>query len=314
MLHRGARHAGACPRSPAWCWRWLFLRSLDASVVIPATLDELAGEADLIVHARVARVDTRQAPGTLRVERVVTLAVVRALKGSPGEALAARAAGRHLWTLPDGGAGRARRLPRARRQCSSCARHRPAQPAWWASRRASCGSGLIPMDGAADGRRPRHVGDCRTGRARGHRFRGPQPLATIEARIARVVLAQLRGRRLGGPSSSPQRSSPCTAPGAAYMRFGLTINGTNTVLRWPGATPFRVSDAELADGISAGALDQALQRASAPGKVSPRQTSGSRARASPRPGRATTTRATSSASSAAPIPSGPSPSRATPST
>ena len=52
-----------------------------------------------------------------------------------------------------------------------------------------------------------------------------------------------------------------TAPGAAYMRFGLTINGTNTVLRWPGAISYRVSDAELADGISAGALDQALQRA-----------------------------------------------------
>ena len=62
-------------------------RSLDASIVIPATLDELAGEADVIVHARVARVDARQARGTLRVERVVTLAVVRALKGSPGEVL-----------------------------------------------------------------------------------------------------------------------------------------------------------------------------------------------------------------------------------
>ena len=57
--------------------------SLDASLVIPATLDELAAEADFIVHARVARVDARQAPGTLRVERVVTLEVVRALKGSP---------------------------------------------------------------------------------------------------------------------------------------------------------------------------------------------------------------------------------------
>ncbi|MEO5820740.1 MAG: matrixin family metalloprotease [Vicinamibacteraceae bacterium] len=52
-----------------------------------------------------------------------------------------------------------------------------------------------------------------------------------------------------------------TAPGAAYMRFGLTINGTNTILRWPGAIPYRVSDADLAEGISANALDQALQRA-----------------------------------------------------
>ena len=45
-------------------------------------------------------------------------------------------------------------------------------------------------------------------------------------------------------------------PGAAYMRFGLAINGTNTVLRWPGAIPYRVSDAELADGISAAGARQ----------------------------------------------------------
>src|SRR5215203_3708159 len=75
-------------------------RSLDASVVIPATLDELASEAALIVHARIARVEARQAPGTLRVERVVTLDVVRALKGSPSEAL-------HL-VLPGGTYGRYR--------------------------------------------------------------------------------------------------------------------------------------------------------------------------------------------------------------
>jgi hypothetical protein len=52
-----------------------------------------------------------------------------------------------------------------------------------------------------------------------------------------------------------------TAPGAAYMRFGLSINGANTLLRWPGPIAYRVSDAELADGISASAFDQALQRA-----------------------------------------------------
>ena len=52
-----------------------------------------------------------------------------------------------------------------------------------------------------------------------------------------------------------------TAPGAAYMRFGLSINGVNTLLRWPGPIAYRVSDAELADGVSASAFDQALQRA-----------------------------------------------------
>lgn len=52
-----------------------------------------------------------------------------------------------------------------------------------------------------------------------------------------------------------------TLPGEAYMRFGLTINGTNTLLRWKGAIPYRVSDADLADGISAAAFDQTLARA-----------------------------------------------------
>jgi hypothetical protein len=52
-----------------------------------------------------------------------------------------------------------------------------------------------------------------------------------------------------------------TVPGAAYMRFGLTVNGTATVLRWDGAIPYRVSDAASAPGVSVTALDQTLARA-----------------------------------------------------
>jgi hypothetical protein len=52
-----------------------------------------------------------------------------------------------------------------------------------------------------------------------------------------------------------------TAPGAAYMRFGLSVNGTTTVLRWDGAIPYRVSDADAAPGVSVAAFDQALARA-----------------------------------------------------
>lgn len=52
-----------------------------------------------------------------------------------------------------------------------------------------------------------------------------------------------------------------TVPGAAYMRFGLSVNGTTTVLRWDGAIPYRVSDAESAPGVSVAAFDQALTRA-----------------------------------------------------
>jgi len=170
-----------------------FPRFLDASVVIPATLDELAGEADLIVHARVARVDTRQAPGTLRVERVVTLAVVRALKGSPGEALEL--------VLPGGTFGRYRTVvpgvPEIAEGEEAVLFLRPSTTG--ATHLVGFSQGFLrvridPSTGQRMVAAPvmsEIVGPV----VRGAADRGPQPLATIEARIARVVLAQLRGRR-----------------------------------------------------------------------------------------------------------------------
>ena len=168
-------------------------RSLDASIVLPATLDELAGEADFIVHARVARVDARQARGTLRVERVVTLAVVRALKGSPGEVL--------QLVLPGGSYGRYRTVvpgvPEVAEGEEAVLFLRPLP------------TGATHLVGFTQGVMRVRI-DPSTGQrvvaapvmseivgpvVRGAADRGPQPLATIEARIARVVLAQLRGRR-----------------------------------------------------------------------------------------------------------------------
>ena len=168
-------------------------RSLDASIVLPATLDELAGEADFIVHARVARVDARQARGTLRVERVVTLAVVRALKGSPGEVL--------QLVLPGGTYGRYRTVvpgvPEVAEGEEAVLFLRPLP------------TGATNLVGFTQGVMRVRI-DPSTGQrvvaapvmsevagtvVRGATDRGPQPLATIEARIARVVLAQLRGRR-----------------------------------------------------------------------------------------------------------------------
>jgi hypothetical protein len=171
----------------------VFPRSLTASIVIPATLDELAAEAHLIVHARVARVDTRQAPGTLRVERVVSLEVLRALKGSPETGV--------MVVLPGGTYGRYRTVV-------------PGIP------EVSDGDEVILFLRTSTGGVPQLVGftqgllhvrvDAETGQrtvaapvvggvdgpvVRGATDRGPQPLARIEARIGLVVLAQLRGRR-----------------------------------------------------------------------------------------------------------------------
>ena len=56
--------------------------TLDASVILPASLAELASDADGVVYARVTGVDVRQSPGSLRVERLVTLQIVRSAKGS----------------------------------------------------------------------------------------------------------------------------------------------------------------------------------------------------------------------------------------
>ncbi len=168
-------------------------RPLIASVVIPATLDELAGEADLIVHARISRVDTRQAPGTLRVERVVALEVMRALKGSPGDTL--------QLVLPGGTYGRYRTVvpgaPEVAEGEEAVLFLRPfasgatylvgfSQGVLRVRIDPSTGQRMVaaPVTGDVDGRVVRGAPD-----------RGPQPLAAIEARIAHVVLAQLRGRR-----------------------------------------------------------------------------------------------------------------------
>lgn len=168
-------------------------QSLGASVVIPATLDELAVEAAFIVHARVARVDARQAPGTLRVERVVTLAVVRALKGSPGDTL--------QLVLPGGTFGRYRTVvpgvPEVAEGEEALLFLRPTPTGTAHLVGFSQGVLRVRID-PSTGRRmvaPAVVSEVTGPVARGAPGRGPQPLATIEARIARVVLAQLRRRR-----------------------------------------------------------------------------------------------------------------------
>ena len=167
--------------------------SLVASVVIPATLDELAVEAAFIVHARVARVDARQAPGTLRVERVVTLAVVRALKGSPGDTL--------QLVLPGGTLGRYRTvvpgIPEVAEGEEALLFLRPTPTGTAHLVGFSQGVLRVRIDPSTGQRMVAPaVGSEVTGPVvRGAPDRGPQLLATIEARIARVVLAQLRGRR-----------------------------------------------------------------------------------------------------------------------
>ncbi len=168
-------------------------RILDASTVIPATLDELATEADLIVHARVARIDVRQAPGTRRVERVVALDVVRAWKGRPAETV-------HV-VLPGGTFGRYRTIVPGVPDFSEgeeAVLFLRASPAG-VPQLVGMSQGIlrVRVDGATGERvvaAPVAAGTAGPV-VRGATDRGPQPLARIEARVSRVVLAQLRGRR-----------------------------------------------------------------------------------------------------------------------
>jgi len=145
------------------------------------------------VHARVARVDARQARGTLRVERVVTLAVVRALKGSPGEVL--------QLVLPGGSYGRYRTVvpgvPEVAEGEEAVLFLRPSPTG--ATHLVGFTQGIMrvridPSTGQRVVAAP-VMSEVAGTVVRGATDRGPQPLATIEARIARVVLAQLRGRR-----------------------------------------------------------------------------------------------------------------------
>jgi hypothetical protein len=168
-------------------------RFLAASIVIPATLDELAAEAHLVVHARVAHVETRQAPGTLRVERVVSLDVLRALKGSPDARL--------VVVLPGGTYGRYRTVVPGVPEVGDgdeavlFLRESPTG----APQLVGFTQGVLrvrvdPATGQRTVAAP-VVGGTDGPVVRGATDRGPQPLALIEARIAHVVLAQLRGRR-----------------------------------------------------------------------------------------------------------------------
>ena len=136
---------------------------------------------------------TRQAPGTLRVERVVTLAVVRALKGSPGEAL--------QLVLPGGTYGRYRTVvpgvPEVAEGEEAVLFLRPSPTG--ATHLVGFSQGVLrvridPSTGQRMVAAP-VTSEVAGPVVRGATDRGPQPLATIEARIARVVLAQLRGRR-----------------------------------------------------------------------------------------------------------------------
>ena len=167
--------------------------TLAASVVVPATLDELAVEAELIIHARVAHVDTRQAPGTRRVERVVSLHVLRPLKGSPE--------GTVFVVLPGGTYGRYRTIvpgvPEVTEGEEVVLFLRPSP------------TGVPQLVGLSQGLLRVRI-DAATGQrlvgapvvagtdgpiVRGATDRGPQLLARIESRIAQAVLAQVRGRR-----------------------------------------------------------------------------------------------------------------------
>lgn len=167
--------------------------SLQASVTVPATLDELSVEADLVVHARVARVDTRQAPGTLRVERLVLLETLRPLKGSPTDGLSV--------VLPGGTFGRYRTVVPGVPEVVE-----GEEALFFLRARATAVPQLVGLSQGLLRVRVDPATGARTvggavlaGRdgpvVRGATDRGPQPLSAIEARIASVVLAQLRGRR-----------------------------------------------------------------------------------------------------------------------
>lgn len=71
-------------------------RPAGATVVMPATLDELAAGAVAIVHGRVADVQARWEPGRRRIESFVAIEVTDYLKGNLGSIVIIRVPGGEL--------------------------------------------------------------------------------------------------------------------------------------------------------------------------------------------------------------------------
>jgi hypothetical protein len=73
-----------------------------AMVVVPAAFDEMVAASQTVVHGHVIDLRAFETDGRRRIETVVTLRVVDALKGNPGETVSFR--------VPGGDVGRYRRV------------------------------------------------------------------------------------------------------------------------------------------------------------------------------------------------------------
>ena len=73
-----------------------------AMVVVPATFSEMVTASDLVVHGRVMAIRPQLVGARRTIETVITVAVVDALKGQPGETIHFR--------VPGGQIGRYRRV------------------------------------------------------------------------------------------------------------------------------------------------------------------------------------------------------------
>jgi hypothetical protein len=80
----------------------LCVHAASATVVLPADFATVVTESGVIVHGRVVRVDSHLAGPERVIESIVTLAVVRSLKGD--------AAGTVSFRVPNGQVGRYRRV------------------------------------------------------------------------------------------------------------------------------------------------------------------------------------------------------------
>ena len=89
-----------CPLSLVMCA--LCLESASATVILPADFSTVVTESGVIVHGRVVRVESQLTAPERVIESVVTLAVVRSLKGDVAATVAFR--------VPNGQVGRYRRV------------------------------------------------------------------------------------------------------------------------------------------------------------------------------------------------------------
>ena len=93
--------------------------TVDATTVVPLSFEQLVNESSSVVYGRVSDVRAQWTADRRFIESVVTVEILRGMKGSARRDRRLHGAGRPGRALPERDSGRAGALPPAISRCSS---------------------------------------------------------------------------------------------------------------------------------------------------------------------------------------------------